>query len=155
MSRKHPWIPYVTSSLTVFTLIIVDIIAPLVHSPNTLPIRPTYAAHIVLVVYIFLPLSDNRHACILGLASTTCYLIIFGMVTYRGGLPSSEQRTDNIVMESIFLVSVNFFGIYYRLINEIVIRRTFLDRRQCVESSLMLKYARDQEVRLFAAMAQS
>lgn len=37
-------------------------------------------------------------------------------------------------------------GIYFRLMNEIVTRRSFLDRRACVESTLRLKFVKDQEV---------
>lgn len=34
-----------------------------------------------------------------------------------------------------------------RLLNGVAIRRAFLDRRDCVEGNLLLRYARDQEVR--------
>lgn len=46
----------------------------------------------------------------------------------------------------VFLLGVNFFGVYVRLQNEVAIRRAFLDRRECVEGNLLLRYARDQEV---------
>lgn len=46
----------------------------------------------------------------------------------------------------IFLFCVNCFGIYFRLMNEVAIRRAFLDRRECVEGNLLLRFARDQEV---------
>lgn len=146
--RQRPWIPFVASSIVVFVLICVDMIEPLYHWAQLPPLRPTYAAHILLVIYIFLPLSDNVQTLILGIATTGCYTIIFCLVTYRTKVPVHDaHRSSNIVSEVLFLVAINFFGLYYRLINELVIRRTFLDRRQCVETSLMLKYARDQEVR--------
>lgn len=34
-----------------------------------------------------------------------------------------------------------------RLQTEVAIRRAFLDRRECVEGNLLLRFARDQEVR--------
>ena len=37
-------------------------------------------------------------------------------------------------------------GLYFRFVNEIVIRRTFLDRRACVESTLRLNFEKEQEV---------
>lgn len=146
ITREKPWIPFVTSAIVVAILICVDMIEPLYHWAQLPPLRPTYAAHVLLVIYIFLPLSDNRLAFIMGLTTTICYTIIFCFVTYRLKVPGYDQyRKSNIVTEVVFLVAINFFGLYYRLINELVIRRTFLDRRQCVETSLMLKYARDQE----------
>lgn len=46
----------------------------------------------------------------------------------------------------MYLLSINFFGVYVRLQTEVAIRRAFLDRRECVEGNLLLRYARDQEV---------
>lgn len=146
--RNKPWIPFATSSIVVVVLICVDMIEPLYHWSQLPPLRPTYAAHVLLVIYIFLPLSDNRLAFLMGLSTTICYTIIFCLVTYRLKVPGFDQyRESNIVSEVLFMVAINFLGLYYRWINELVIRRTFLDRRQCVETSLMLKYARDQEVK--------
>lgn len=50
------------------------------------------------------------------------------------------------ITDFIFLFCVNCFGIYFRLVNEVAIRRAFLDRRECVEGNLLLRFARDQEV---------
>lgn len=41
---------------------------------------------------------------------------------------------------------MNALGLYFRFVNEVVIRRTFLDRRACVESTLKLNYEKEQEV---------
>lgn len=38
---------------------------------------------------------------------------------------------------------------------EITIRKTFLDRRECVQSNLMLKNAREQEVSFFRVNLRS
>lgn len=53
-----------------------------------------------------------------------------------------------VASEIIYLIGVNLMGIYFRLMNEIVTRRSFLDRRACVESTLRLKFVKEQEVRL-------
>lgn len=47
--------------------------------------------------------------------------------------------------EFVFLIGVNLLGFYFRLMNEVAIRRAFLDRRECVEGNLLLKFERDQE----------
>lgn len=51
--------------------------------------------------------------------------------------------------DAIFLFCVNILGLYFRFVNEVVIRRTFLDRRACVESTLKLNYEKEQEVGFF------
>ncbi|KAK9300856.1 hypothetical protein QLX08_006566 [Tetragonisca angustula] len=53
-----------------------------------------------------------------------------------------------IITESIYLACVNGLGLYFRFMNEIVIRRSFLDHRKCVESTLRLNYEKDQEEQL-------
>lgn len=51
------------------------------------------------------------------------------------------------ITDLVYLLGINFFGVYVRLLTEVAIRRAFLDRRECVEGNLLLRYARDQEVR--------
>lgn len=58
--------------------------------------------------------------------------------------PSQSQ----IVSDAIYFTCVNALGLYFRFMNEVVIRRSFLDRRKCVESTLRLNYEKDQEVGL-------
>lgn len=53
------------------------------------------------------------------------------------------------ITDLVYLLGINFFGVYVRLLNEVAIRRAFLDRRECVEGNLLLRSARDQEVRRF------
>lgn len=121
-----------------------DLTIPIYHAMVTFvnpPLRVAYASHLLFVIYMFLPLKDNLLAVVLGTAATGSYIIVFIYVTYE----ISEQTATKVVTETIFLVAVNFFGIYHRLMNEIAIRRTFLDRRECVVGNLLLKFARNQE----------
>jgi hypothetical protein len=41
---------------------------------------------------------------------------------------------------------MNFVGIHFRIMSEIDVRRTLLDRRECVQENLHLKFERNQEV---------
>lgn len=66
-----------------------------------------------------------------------------GMLFFVLSLPESQ-----IVSDTIYFVCVNALGLYFRFMNEVVIRRSFLDRRKCVESTLRLNYEKDQEVGL-------
>ncbi|XP_063700963.1 adenylyl cyclase X E [Culicoides brevitarsis] len=144
--KKYPYVPFVASCIALFSLIIADLTIPIYHAMHTFvnpPLRVAYASHLLFVIYMFLPLKDNWLTVILGTAATGSYIIVFIYVTYD----ISEQTTPltKVITESIFLVAVNFFGIYHRLMNEIAIRSTFLDRRECVVGNLLLKFARNQE----------
>lgn len=45
--------------------------------------RPAYATHALLACYVFLPLTENLHAFLLGITATMCYLATLSLVTYR------------------------------------------------------------------------
>lgn len=45
--------------------------------------RPAYATHALLACYVFLPLTENLHAFVLGITATTCYLATLSLITYR------------------------------------------------------------------------
>lgn len=49
----------------------------------------------------------------------------------------------------LYMCGVNFVGVFYRLMNEVVSRRSFLDRRAFLESNLRLQHEKEQEVRDF------
>lgn len=65
------------------------------------------------------------------------------MITYR----LETDKFIKVMTELVYFLCLNLFGLYFRLINEAAIRRTFLDRRELVEGNLLLKFARNQEVR--------
>ncbi|XP_039448978.1 adenylyl cyclase X E-like isoform X1 [Culex pipiens pallens] len=149
--KAFPWVPYVTSSAAIFTLIITDLMIPLYHAVVSYvnpPLRPSYASHIIFAIYIFLPLSENLHVIILGSATTICYLIIMTMITYR----LEADKFIKVMTELVYFLCLNLFGLYFRLINEAAIRRTFLDRRELVEGNLLLKFARNQEKELLLSI---
>lgn len=64
------------------------------------------------------------------------------LISYR----LEEDMPIKVVTELIYFSCLNLFGLYFRLINEVAIRRTFLDRRELVEGNLLLQFARNQEV---------
>lgn len=46
----------------------------------------------------------------------------------------------------MYLICVNGLGLYFRLLSEVATRRTFLDRRACLESNSKVEYEKQQEV---------
>ncbi len=46
----------------------------------------------------------------------------------------------------VFYASLNFIGLYVRYVGEINMRRGFLDKRGCIETTFKLKYEKEQEV---------
>ncbi|XP_013108012.1 adenylyl cyclase X E [Stomoxys calcitrans] len=145
--KRYTWIMYVTSWLAVCILATTDIGISVYHAAINLDIlRPAYGSYVLYAAYIFMPLPDNVHAFFLGMAATISYLIDYAFVTYRKH-PDGTYRVDinKLITECIFLLSINMLGIYFRMMKEIAIRTTFLDRRQYVEENLLLRHAREEE----------
>ncbi|XP_071445026.1 adenylate cyclase type 2 [Hetaerina americana] len=116
-----------------------------------LVVRPVYAAYSLLACYVFLPLPDNRQAFVMGIITTVFHLVCNGVVSY-------QDYTDNIrriVADAIYFVCVNILGLYLRYVDEVMIRRTFLDRRACIKCTNMLKYEKDQEEQLMLSILPS
>nr|XP_012138136.1 PREDICTED: adenylate cyclase type 2-like isoform X2 [Megachile rotundata] len=145
---RNNYLSVILSCLIVMLLVIGDLAVPLyytlVSNGDVSPIRPAYATHALLACYVFLPLTENLHAFILGVTATICYLVTLSLITYRNTFDFSTK----IITDTIYFVCVNGLGLYFRFMNEVVIRRSFLDRRKCVESTLRLNYEKDQEEQL-------
>ncbi|XP_035736454.1 adenylate cyclase type 2-like isoform X3 [Vespa mandarinia] len=145
---KNTYLPVLLSCLVVTLLVIGDLMVPLyytlAYTEDIAPIRPTYATHTLLACYVFLPLTENLHAFVLGITATMCYLATLFLITYR----NTPDYISKITTDAIYYVCVNGLGLYFRFMNEVVIRRSFLDRRKCVETTLKLNYEKDQEEQL-------
>ncbi|XP_046141836.1 adenylate cyclase type 7 isoform X2 [Osmia bicornis bicornis] len=145
---RNNYLSVILSCMIVVLLVVGDLAVPLyytfMHAHEVPPIRPAYATHALLACYVFLPLTENLHAFILGVTATMCYLATLSLITYRNTFDYSTK----IITDTIYFICVNGLGLYFRFMNEVVIRRSFLDRRKCVESTLRLNYEKDQEEQL-------
>ena len=57
-----------------------------------------------------------------------------------------------MLADAIFFFSLNFIGFYVRYVGEINLRRGFLDKRDCIETTFKLKYEREQEEQLLLSI---
>lgn len=119
-----------------------------VYSQNYRHLRPMYASHNLLMIYIFLPISDNLTVCLMGLMTTICYAVVMFFVSYT----DDEFFMIKGLSEVLFLICINFMGIFFRITNEADIRRNILDRRECVQKNLSLKFERNQEKELLLSI---
>ena len=59
---------------------------------------------------------------------------------------------SQIGAEIIFYLTLNFVGVYIRYVGEIFMRRGFLDKRKCIETTFKLKYEKEQEENLLLSI---
>jgi hypothetical protein len=82
--QSYPWLSLLVSCFVVVLLTIIDLAISLYHTDYAGGLRPAYTTHTLLVCYVFLPLTENIQAFILGLVVTLCHLVVLGRVTYYG-----------------------------------------------------------------------
>ncbi|XP_063899610.1 adenylyl cyclase X E isoform X1 [Helicoverpa armigera] len=148
MKQKCYCMPILVTFIVTLDLALTDIAISVYSYFEGIALRPAYATMALLSSYIFLPMRNNFLVIFLGIFVSTIYVLIFAFFTY------DQDPQIGIVVSSdiIYLIGVNLMGVYFRLMNEIVTRRSFLDRRACVESTLRLKFVKDQEERLMMSI---
>ena len=57
-----------------------------------------------------------------------------------------------VCADVIFYLALNFVGLYIRYVGEIFMRRGFLDKRDCIETTFKLKYEKEQEENLLLSI---
>jgi len=80
--QRYKWISLLVSCFVVVLLISTDMAITLYYNAHAGDIRPAYTTHTLLVCYVFLPLTKNIQAFILGLTVTLCHLVVLCNVTY-------------------------------------------------------------------------
>ena len=85
--QAFPFVTLLISCLVVFILLITDMGLPLYHTSKftdpDVVLRPAYTTHTLIVCYVFLPLTENFQAFILGLVVSLSHLVALATITYR------------------------------------------------------------------------
>ena len=66
-------------------------------------------------------------------------------LSFKDNLETS-QIILQFMTDIVFYASLNFVGFYLRFVNEINMRRGFLNKRNSIETTFKLKYEKEQEV---------
>ena len=68
-------------------------------------------------------------------------------------MPGSEVARQ-AAADAVYYVTLNLIGFYVRYVGEINMRRGFLDKRGCIETTFKLKYEKEQEVLLLITFSR-
>lgn len=139
---------------------------------------PVLSLYNHLVIYLFLPIAKKSVALVFGAVCSLICMILFVAVELslvhtihfyslfaRANKATYLQREEDewnawqiaqqCLADLVFYISLNFVGFYVRYVNEINMRRGFLDKRSCIETTFKLKYEKEQEVIYFLACASA
>ena len=105
-------------------------------------------------VYLFLPIPRKAFICCIGILVSTLTVVTSVISNYIINdkykyMDLDEQGTgyaQQLMADIIFHLCVNLTGWYLRYVCDINMRRGFLDKRGCIETTFRLKYEKEQEV---------
>jgi adenylate cyclase len=148
--KKHPKLLKIFAGTAFVTTFFMNSFIPFYYNNHETygNLRPAYTTYLIISNYIFLNIHNHVVAFVLGLFVSIFHLVTLILVTYE----DSDRRIERLASDGIYLISINSLGLYFRYMNEIVIRRSFLDRRSCVESTHQLKFEEDQENQLMSSI---
>lgn len=143
--RKYPQLHLMMSMTITAFLLTIDVALLLWFGrSNEVRFMPS-SFYTILVVYNLLPYANIWQSVLLGLLVAFINIIVAALVP---GVSTYSNKTPLIVSDVIYLLVANVFGILTKCLKEITMRRAFLDRRRCIETTIKLNYEKSQEVRL-------
>jgi len=127
------------------------------HPPHHLPVSSIYN---LFFVYLFLPISRKGVTLCLGMAVsvlTVCSSAVSNYIINAKFNTSGEDiwgpsYWQQLGADITFHICVNLTGFYVRYVSDINMRRGFLDKRGCIETTFRLKYEKEQEENLLLSI---
>jgi len=109
-----------------------------------------YDTYIVYMIYIFLPIHFLSGAVLLAVLVSVLYIIYYVQILSDGFIQFVSQlfSTGGMSVDLVHYLCLNLVGIFYRVINDTIVRSSFLDRHQYIKEELWLRNARIQEKQL-------
>ena len=106
-------------------------------------------------VYLFLPIPRKAVIVCIGMLVSTLTVVttiisnykINDLYKYMDLDSEGAGYAQQLMADIIFHLCVNLTGWYLRYVSDINMRRGFLDKRGCIETTFRLKYEKEQEVR--------
>ncbi|ALC44268.1 ACXA [Drosophila busckii] len=145
---RQPWILYFTSIVAAFILVFVDLTINIVHVyQDDWILGSFYDTYILYMIYMFLPIPYIKGPLILGCTVSFLYILYFLIylsTKYQYEFSNASQYYG-ISIDTIHYVCFNMLGAFFRLMSDIIVRSSFLDRHQYVMEDIALRSARKQE----------
>ncbi|KAF7274387.1 hypothetical protein GWI33_012955 [Rhynchophorus ferrugineus] len=152
MRRKKKWsyLCAVAFAMLFFTNFFLPLYHSFVTAPNDYRYMPGYTFLLIIACYIFFGVSNNWIAVLGGFLVSACHIGLVVTLTYDD--IEYNVKLKRTFSDVIFLGCFNGLGVYFRYLNEIVQRKSFLDRRDCIENTFQLKHEKVQEEQLMSSI---
>ncbi|XP_022216491.2 adenylyl cyclase X E-like [Drosophila obscura] len=147
-SMRHSWITYVSSVIAAFVLVSADIFQGTYHYyVHDWALDTFYDTYIIYMIYMFMPIPVMSGALLLGVTVSVVYITYFAVyiaTEYYFEIFSAYDY-GRFIVDIFHHVCFNLLGMFFRIMNDIVVRSSFLDRHQYIMEKIWLRNARRQE----------
>ncbi|KAH8276431.1 hypothetical protein KR018_011765, partial [Drosophila ironensis] len=151
--KRYPWTLTYGSVLAALVMAIGDLgMCLYLKHGHQWPLNYHFDIYIICVIYMFLPISSIRGSLGLGVLVSIFYAAYDTLFAPFGTHIIRDYLTTNafleIWMDCMHYVCFNLLGLFYRMLNDITLRASFLDHHQFVLEEGWLRDARVQEAQL-------
>ena len=110
--------------------------------------RVPAALYTILAVYNLLPIASLRMTMLIGGTVGVVHLVA-SLLLFQMKMPNRvDLDVSAIAADGVFYLTANAVGIFTKCLNEVTLRRAFLDKRKCIETTIKLEYEKNQEEQL-------
>ncbi|CAG0923298.1 unnamed protein product, partial [Notodromas monacha] len=110
-----------------------------------------WSFYTVIVCYIFLPLPTKFQAFVLAMIVSVAQLTLVAVQNY---FFDEDRAINRLLADMLMIACANGLGLYYRIMFEIAIRRSFLDKRASIYYTMRLNQEKKKEVKTLMISAQ-
>ncbi|XP_033235452.1 adenylyl cyclase X E-like isoform X1 [Drosophila pseudoobscura] len=144
LAMRHSWITYTSAVVSSFALVSADIFQGTYHYyKHDWALDTFYDTYIIYMIYMFMPIPIMSGALLLGVTVSVVYISYFWV--YVAEEYYSDEDYGRFSVDIFHHVCFNLLGMFFRVMNDIVVRSSFLDRHQYIMEKIWLRNARRQE----------
>ncbi|KAH8282108.1 hypothetical protein KR054_005453 [Drosophila jambulina] len=145
---RHRWISLLTSVLATLFVVGSDLGLNAYHYTRyDWPLNAEMDIYALCMIYMFLPIPSIRMAALLGFFASAVYVFYFlEVLSFLSVYAArSSHGYDAISVDIFHYLGFNMLGIFFRMMNDTMVRSSFLDRHQFIMEENWLEHALHQE----------
>ncbi|XP_044250956.1 adenylyl cyclase X E-like [Drosophila takahashii] len=146
--NRHRWVMIFTSALAAYVVVGTDLAQNLYHfTTHGWPLNVTFDVFVLCMIYMFMPIPSIRGAALLATSVSTAYVVYYMYsLSLNADFVGRDFNTyDVLSVDILHNVGFNMMGIFFRVMNETMVRASFLDRHQFIMEEKWLRHALQQE----------
>ncbi|XP_016964662.1 adenylyl cyclase X E-like isoform X4 [Drosophila biarmipes] len=143
--NRHRWVMVFSSALSAYIVLIGDLAHNTYHYyAGGWQLNAQFDVFVLCMIYMFMPIPSIRGAALLATSVSLTYITFF--LTYLLSVKApSVGSYDDISVDILHNLGFNMMGIFFRVMNETMVRASFLDRHQFIMEEKWLRHALLQE----------